>query len=689
MEIQNEIETKEHETQERPLRFLGAYNNMIETDKERFKLFKFFVKKDYKNKYNVEKGDSDLEIELFKTYQKFVNHTNRDDIWAFMKHYASKHSLDIDVDKQILEEYKNFAKENPYSLDQIKKFVEDFNVKCNHKIDGNQLVNQLIAKENPYSLEQINKFVEQFNVACNPKIDCNQLVNQLIAKEYKEFATKHRKNLKLFEKFVKHYKDKYKIDIDIVYLHTDIKDITKERSGSIKKKTLDGGFEMLEIDKEKEDKPEKKVIDLLKTNKEQVYQDISNVGKIITATAQSDKPRGLILCSLDKAGNIIHTSTCILFKQSALAKKTDKSKKEEPNSNVDKHEQEEPDKSDNESIGFYEPYILPEKTKQDAKQIPQEADSNEDIKLDPNGIAMLWNDNFGGKTAELLKIVEAIVNGINNKKNPDELDEKYRNEFGQFLEILKQVKQCGDYTVTPGLHQKQATCYLLSTIFCAEMLKNKANTFYQCVGHRKDNKISPPLSLYRYTQDGDLTNLSNGELKRETREPSLENKKYLEDILGSTIKNSLDHDSNEYDLNTFSIKKLFKFLDKNWQQAKGYDDIISKIINGTLTEVDEQDFKEDISFVEELEKYNFYHNNIIQRQGWWDKALSFGDNNARLRRINQLAKMMNNCYTKNRTPEEKEDIKSGRIQREIVFNDCLHISNMRKRGYCGTPEVIE
>ena len=68
MEIQNEIETKEHETQERPLRFFEAYNNMIEKDKERFKLFKFFVKKDYKNKYNVEKGDSDLEIELFKTY---------------------------------------------------------------------------------------------------------------------------------------------------------------------------------------------------------------------------------------------------------------------------------------------------------------------------------------------------------------------------------------------------------------------------------------------------------------------------------------------------------------------------------------------------------------------------------------------------------------------------------------------
>jgi hypothetical protein len=65
--------------------------------------------------------------------------------------------------------------------------------------------------------------------------------------------------------------------------------------------------------------------------------------------------------------------------------------------------------------------------------------------------------------------------------------------------------------------------------------------------------------------------------------------------------------------------------------------------------------------------------------------LSFGANNARVRRINQLAKILERAYTKNMTMEEKHEAKqkwktnkSSREDQYITWLDLENISKNRK-----------
>ena len=76
------------------------------------------------------------------------------------------------------------------------------------------------------------------------------------------------------------------------------------------------------------------------------------------------------------------------------------------------------------------------------------------------------------------------------------------------------------------------------------------------------------------------------------------------------------------------------------------------------------------------------------------KAFSFGENNAKIRRINQLAKIMNNEFTKNMAQAEKAEFKSKdkktRKMKEITNADLMNISNIHASCGCtSSPNVIE
>ena len=171
-------------------------------------------------------------------------------------------------------------------------------------------------------------------------------------------------------------------------------------------------------------------------------------------------------------------------------------------------------------------------------------------------------------------------------------------------------------------------------------------------------------------------------------------------------------------INILSIKKFDKILNemekdnkykdiiehakKIQRKSDNYHNLITKVAEGTLTAKDREVFDSELDLKTELEKFNLYNKfnpynrNIIkiERKSWWDKALSFGEENAKNRRINQLAKIMNNEFTRNMTPEEKREFKqkpkTERKMRPITFDDLLNISNIKKRCRCTSePQVVE
>ena len=130
--------------------------------------------------------------------------------------------------------------------------------------------------------------------------------------------------------------------------------------------------------------------------------------------------------------------------------------------------------------------------------------------------------------------------------------------------------------------------------------------------------------------------------------------------LGHLIPRKLDKDTEYTDYHYGDLTE--ELLKRRSLGQEKYDDIITKVIEGNFTITDEliHDHKFNIfDFRTALKenKKNGRNRPEICRQGWWAKALSFGANNARVRRINQLAKILERAYTKNMTMEEKREAK--------------------------------
>ena len=69
-----------------------------------------------------------------------------------------------------------------------------------------------------------------------------------------------------------------------------------------------------------------------------------------------------------------------------------------------------------------------------------------------------------------------------------------------------------------------------------------------------------------------------------------------------------------------------------------------------------------------LRRYNENNGNIIKRYGWWGKLFSFGENNAKKRRINHLGKMLYGRFTKNMDRQEKKQYKK-QYQQDVEEHD--------------------
>ena len=120
-------------------------------------------------------------------------------------------------------------------------------------------------------------------------------------------------------------------------------------------------------------------------------------------------------------------------------------------------------------------------------------------------------------------------------------------------------------------------------------------------------------------------------------------------------------------------EQQFKDLTLSQQQ---YEEIITKVIAGTFTSTDAIINGRECNIfdlIHALENYKRNDNSRpeICRYGCFAKAFSFGEKNARLRRINQLAKILQGVYTKNMNLEEKHSAKQKWKTNEVDKHDQL------------------
>jgi hypothetical protein len=167
------------------------------------------------------------------------------------------------------------------------------------------------------------------------------------------------------------------------------------------------------------------------------------------------------------------------------------------------------------------------------------------------------------------------------------------------------------------------------------------------------------------------------------------NKEQYQEWLGHLMPKKPDKDTTdkykEYDDDI--TEQQFKDLSLSQQQ---YENIITKVIEGNFTTADESLNGRECNIfdlIHALENYKKNDNSRpeICRQGCLAKAFSFGEKNAKLRRINQLAKILERAYTKNMTMEEKREAKqkwktnkSSREDQYITWLDLENISKNRK-----------
>lgn len=141
------------------------------------------------------------------------------------------------------------------------------------------------------------------------------------------------------------------------------------------------------------------------------------------------------------------------------------------------------------------------------------------------------------------------------------------------------------------------------------------------------------------------------------------NKEQYQEWLGHLMPKKPDKDTTdkykEYDDDI--TEQQFKDLSLSQQQ---YENIITKVIEGNFTTADESLNGRECNIfdlIHALENYKKNDNSRpeICRQGCLAKAFSFGEKNAKLRRINQLAKILEGVYTKNMNLEEKRKAKQN------------------------------
>ena len=158
--------------------------------------------------------------------------------------------------------------------------------------------------------------------------------------------------------------------------------------------------------------------------------------------------------------------------------------------------------------------------------------------------------------------------------------------------------------------------------------------------------------------------------------------------LGPLIpQHNKDTDKDNEDDDDYITEQQFQDLTLSQQQ---YEEIITKVIAGTFTSTDAIINGRECNIfdlIHALENYKKNDNSrpAICRYGCFAKAFSFGENNARLRRINQLAKILQGVYTKNMNLEEKHNAKqkwktneSDKHDQLITWLDLENISKNTK-----------
>ena len=140
-------------------------------------------------------------------------------------------------------------------------------------------------------------------------------------------------------------------------------------------------------------------------------------------------------------------------------------------------------------------------------------------------------------------------------------------------------------------------------------------------------------------------------------------------------------------LQQYDNKVVTNAVFKSQQEYDQYQTIISHIIEGSLCA---RDFNcvtlSNSKFLAALTEYNAQqpHNEQIHRYTYWDKFWSFGESNARIRRRNQLGKMLEGVYTKNLNQDEKINKKTPYSNtKKWTKRDLLNISNMHNRWDLG------
>ena len=142
-----------------------------------------------------------------------------------------------------------------------------------------------------------------------------------------------------------------------------------------------------------------------------------------------------------------------------------------------------------------------------------------------------------------------------------------------------------------------------------------------------------------------------------------------------------------------------------------WEPLIQAVIDGRedevrrLTETNNPNRPSDVSqkaIVYALKCFDCIKPDTIQQYGWWGKLCSFGENNAKKRRVNHLWKIMQGRYARDLEPQEKTEFKQGLKnydsylknpnavravskprRREINLTELLSLAQIQSRLRCG------